>query len=444
MDTYFEGIKRANMMINSLCVFKKLKEDTVLLKYKELLDYITLDEVNIQICITKYNDFVYELLEKSGSTYFKKYILDKIFLDNNAFTKMIDSNNLSMPNVISQVSFELRALQYIVNLSPKTIKDSILYKTKGIDFEEVIIRNLMEWDASEYTNESLKRIDKLKEKILYKEKWEECLDDIIEFYSTYGTGEFGQYRAFVWERDGKKGYLRGVAHPDPVRLSDLTGYEMQKKTIKDNTLAFLKGYPANNILLYGSRGTGKSSTVKAIINEYYEQGLRLIEVEKERLTDFIQIIEVLKDKNLKFIIFVDDLVFQDGEATYSALKTILEGGIESTTNNILIYATTNRRHLVKETFDERNNDIHSGDTVEEKLSLSDRFGITVSFYSPDQKEYLNIVESLVKQRNLNVDMEYVRAEALKWVMSHSGGRSPRIAKQFVCMLEGQLSSTENK
>ncbi len=365
---------------------------------------------------------------------------DKVFLDNNAFTKMIDADDLSMKNVVNQVSFELKALQYIATLDAKTIKDSILYKTRGIDFEEMMIKNLIEWDITEYTDHSEKRIDKLKLEILQSNKWEECLDHIIEFYRKFGTGEFGQYRAFVWERDGKKGYLRGVAHPDPVRLSDLTGYEMQKKIIKDNTVAFLNGHPANNLLLYGSRGTGKSSTVKAIINEYYEQGLRLIEVEKEKLTDFIKIIEVLKDKNLKFIIFVDDLVFQDGESSYSALKTILEGGIESTTNNILIYATTNRRHLVKETFDERNNDIHSGDTVEEKLSLSDRFGITVSFYSPDQKEYLAIVESLVKQRNLNVDMEYVRAEALKWVMSHSGGRSPRIAKQFVYMLEGQLNN----
>lgn len=140
---------------------------------------------------------------------------------------------------------------------------------------------------------------------------------------------------------------------------------------------------------------------------------------------------------MKFIIFVDDLVFQDGEASYSALKTILEGGIESNTNNIIIYATTNRKHLVKETFEERNNDIHASDTVEEKLSLSDRFGITVSFYSPDQKEYLAIVESLVKERNIEVDPEYLRAEALKWVRFYNG-RSPRTAKQFVNYLEGNM------
>jgi len=439
MDTYFEQIKRANIMINSLCIFKKLKEDSVLTKYKALLNHLTANEVTIEDSMVFYNEFVYELLEKSGTTNFKKYIIDKIFLDNNAFTKMIDHDDVSMKNVVNQVSFELKSLQYICSIECKTIKDAILYKTKGIDFEEVIIKNLIEWDIDNYVDNSEKIIDKLKLKILYSDKWEDCLDDIIEFYKKFGTGEFGEYRAFVWERDGKKAYLRGVKHPDPVRLSDLAGYEDQKKIIVDNTLQFLNGHPANNLLLYGSRGTGKSSTVKAIINEYYDKGLRLIEVDKDKLTDFTKIIEVLKDKNLKFIIFVDDLVFQDGEASYSALKTILEGGIESNSNNIIIYATTNRKHLVKETFDERENDVHKSDTIEEKLSLSDRFGITVSFYSPDQKEYLYIVESLVKARNIEVDSEYLRAEALKWVRYYNA-RSPRTAKQFVNYLEGKLKT----
>ena len=437
MDTYFEQIKRAHIMIDSLCIFKKLKDDNVLIKYKALLKYLRYDDISVSEGITFYNEFVYELLEESNETNFKKYIIDKIFLDNNAFTKMIDCNDLSQKNIVNQVSFELEALQYICSIECKTIKDLILYKTKGIDFEEGIIKNLIEWDSKKGIDDSEKSIDKLKKKIIDSNKWSECLEDIIEFYKKFGTGEFGEYRAFVWERDGGKAYLRGVKHPDPVKLSQLVGYEDQKKIIINNTLQFLNGHPANNLLLYGSRGTGKSSTVKAIINEYYDKGLRLIEVDKDRLTDFTKIIEVLKDKNLKFIIFVDDLVFQDGEASYSALKTILEGGIESNTNNIIIYATTNRKHLVKETFEERNNDIHASDTVEEKLSLSDRFGITVSFYSPVQKEYLAIVESLVKERNIEVDPEYLRAEALKWVRFYNG-RSPRTAKQFVNYLEGNM------
>lgn len=438
MDEYFEQIKRAYIMTNSLCIFKKLKDDTVLIKYKELLKYLNYDDISVSDSIILYNEFVYELLEKSNCTDFKKYVIDKMFLDNNAFTKMIDLNDISQKNVIDQVSFELEALQYICNIECRIIKEAILYKTKGIDFEEIIIKNLIEWNVEKTIINSEKAIDNLKKKIIDSDKWSECLKDIIEFYKQFGTGEFGEYRAFVWERDGSRAYLRGVKHPDPVRLSQLVGYEDQKKIIINNTLQFLNGHPSNNLLLYGSRGTGKSSTVKAVINEYYDRGLRLIEVDKDKLTDFTKIIEVLKDKNLKFIIFVDDLVFQDGESSYSALKTILEGGIESNANNIIIYATTNRKHLVKETFEERNNDIHASDTIEEKLSLSDRFGITVSFYSPDQKEYLAIVERLVKERNIDVDPEYLRAEALKWVRFYNG-RSPRTAKQFVNYLEGSMN-----
>lgn len=439
MYTDFEQIKKANIMINSLCIFRKLNEDEVLKKYKKLLEYLDKDEINVLESLNIYNDFVYELLGKAKGTSLKKYFLDKIFLDNNSFTNMIDRDNLIQKNIINQVSYELKALQYICNINANNIKDTIIIKSKAIDFEEEIVNNLISWDHEHIDqNESEKVIDKLKFKILNAEDWGNCLGDIIEFYKQYGTGEFGEYRAFVWENEDDKEYLRGIESPDQVRLKDLVGYEYQKETIIDNTKQFLNGHPANNILLYGSRGTGKSSTVKAIINEFYNEGLRLIEVDKSKLEDFTKIIRVLKNKKLKFIIFVDDLVFEEGEASYSALKTILEGGVENKSNNILIYATTNRKHLIKETFSERaGDDVHTNDSVEEKLSLSDRFGITVSFYSPDQKEYLKIIDGIVESRGVDVDKEYLHAEALKWVRWNNA-RSPRTAQQFVNWLEGDL------
>lgn len=401
MYTDFEEIKKANIMINSLCIFRKLNEDEVLKNYKKLLEYLSKEKISVLESLSIYNEFVYELLDKADGRSFKKYLLDKILLDNNPFTTMIDHDDLVQKNIIDQVSYELKALQYICNIKTNNIKDTIMIKSKTIDFEEEIVKNLMLWDFEDSDkNESEKAIDKLKFKILNSEDWGDCLEDIIEFYRKYGTGEFGEYRAFVWENEDGKEYLRGVESPDPVRLKDLVGYEYQKETIIDNTKQFLNGYPANNLLLYGSRGTGKSSTVKAIINEYYNEGLRLIEVDKSKLADFTKIIRVLKNKKLKFIIFVDDLVFEEGEASYSALKTILEGGVENRSNNILIYATTNRKHLVKETFTERSgDDVHANDSIEEKLSLSDRFGITVSFYSPDQKEYLKIIDGIVESRD---------------------------------------------
>lgn len=439
MYTDFEEIKKANIMINSLCIFRKLNEDEVLKNYKKLLEYLSKEKISVLESLSIYNEFVYELLDKADGRSFKKYLLDKILLDNNPFTTMIDHDDLVQKNIIDQVSYELKALQYICNIKTNNIKDTIMIKSKTIDFEEEIVKNLMLWDFEDSDkNESEKAIDKLKFKILNSEDWGDCLEDIIEFYRKYGTGEFGEYRAFVWENEDGKEYLRGVESPDPVRLKDLVGYEYQKETIIDNTKQFLNGYPANNLLLYGSRGTGKSSTVKAIINEYYNEGLRLIEVDKSKLADFTKIIRVLKNKKLKFIIFVDDLVFEEGEASYSALKTILEGGVENRSNNILIYATTNRKHLVKETFTERSgDDVHANDSIEEKLSLSDRFGITVSFYSPDQKEYLKIIDGIVESRGLDVDTKYLYAEALKWVRWNNA-RSPRTAKQFVNWLEGNL------
>ncbi|EHJ00025.1 protein of unknown function DUF815 [Clostridium sp. DL-VIII] len=440
MYTNSENMRKANIMINSLCIFTKLKEDEVIKKYKILLDYLSTDKIEITTAISIYNDFAYGLLNKTYGSSLKKYIVDLMFLESNPFTDMIDRNDLGNDGIIAQVSYELCALQFISGIKTESIKEEILHKTNPLDFEEDIVKNLIAFDKEILHCNSKKAIDKLKVSILSSEKWDKCLESIMTFYKQYGTGEFGHYRAFVWEHEDNNEYLRGIETPDPIRLKDLVGYEDQKDIIIDNTRQFLNGYPANNLLLYGSRGTGKSSTVKAITNEFYDEGLRLIEVDKNKLADFTKIIRILKNKNLKFIIFVDDLVFEEGEASYSALKTILEGGVENRSNNILIYATTNRKHLVKETFSERaGDDVHANDAIEEKLSLADRFGITVSFYSPDQKEYLKIVNGIVEARGIEVDKEYLRAEALKWVMWYNA-RSPRTAIQFVNWLEGKLNT----
>jgi uncharacterized protein len=227
-------------------------------------------------------------------------------------------------------------------------------------------------------------------------------------------------------------------------LQDLVSYDLERSEVINNTLQFLKGFPANNILLYGDRGTGKSSTVKAILNEYYNQGLRLIEVSKSHLIDFPEIIADLKERKQKFIIFVDDLSFDDNEQNHNSLKAVLEGGIESKPSNVLIYATSNRRHLIKEKFSDRvgfqsgnaDDEVRSADTMQEKLSLSDRFGITVVFSSPNKDKYLEIVEGLAIKRGLAFDKESLKKEALKWELWYNG-RSPRTARQFIDWLEGE-------
>lgn len=264
---------------------------------------------------------------------------------------------------------------------------------------------------------------------------QDSLDKLARHYREHGTGAFGATACFTWNHASQA--FQAVAHPDPVTFEQLIGYERQKQTLQQNTLQFLQGLPANNVLLYGDRGTGKSTSVKALINHYAPQGLRIIEVRKENLEDFPVIIDRLKDRGLKFILYVDDLSFESTETQYKHLKALLEGGLETRPANVLIYATSNRRHLLKETFADRESDVHGNDTIQEQLSLSDRFGITITFTSPNHTEFLEIVRGLAAQRGLTIDEE-LTARALQWERFHNG-RSGRTAKQFIDHLQGELA-----
>jgi len=259
-------------------------------------------------------------------------------------------------------------------------------------------------------------------------------------YRQRGVGRFAEYRAFRWVRRPGGGTLAPVRRPDPISFSDLIGYADQRATIRRNTEHFLAGRPANNLLLYGERGTGKSSMVKALLNAYADQGLRLVDVAKSALGDFSEIVAQLADQSQRFVVFVDDLSFDEGETGYAELKAVLEGGVEVRPDNVLIYATSNRRHLVVERFGDRlapGDEIHVQDTLQEKLSLADRFGVTVIFLSPDQDQYLEIVEGLARRRALPIDDVALRRRALQWA-SWNNGRSGRTARQFVDDLTAEL------
>lgn len=261
-----------------------------------------------------------------------------------------------------------------------------------------------------------------------------CIEKMAAYYRTHGCGMYARYRAFIW-RDGS---IQPVVYPDPIRLKSLKGYEAARQVVIDNTLAFLNGLAANNCLLYGDRGTGKSSTVKAILNEYAPKGLRMVEMPKDRLGDFPKLVEQIASLPLRFIIFIDDLSFTQQDDTYAALKAVLEGGLASQPDNALIYATSNRRHLVRECFSDRDGDeIHRGDTIQESLSLSDRFGLSVNFSVPDKVKYLDIVHALAAERNLEIDRKPLEAGAERWALER-GGRSPRCAKQYIAMVESRL------
>jgi hypothetical protein len=258
---------------------------------------------------------------------------------------------------------------------------------------------------------------------------EESADRLIEYYTRYGCGKTAGFAAFRWDEEAG---LTGIKHTDRIALEDIVGYESQKAVLVKNTEAFLGGKPANNVLLAGARGTGKSSSVKALINRYFADGLRLVEVHKHQLRHLHKILDALRGRSQKFIVFLDDLSFEDTETDYKHLKSVIEGGVEAKPDNVLLYATSNRRHLIKETWADRagTQDIHSADSVQEKISLSDRFGITLTYPAPDQNEYLSIVEAIAKRHDIDLPQEELRKRALRWEMSHSG-RSGRVAQQFV-------------
>ena len=257
---------------------------------------------------------------------------------------------------------------------------------------------------------------------------------LADHYAVHGVGIFGMGHAFRIEEQGHAD-LKPIYNEDPVRLDDLVGYDEQKEQLVRNTLAFLEGKPANNVLLYGDSGSGKSTCIRALLHEYYPKGLRLIELYKHQFKSLADVIAMVKTRNCKFILFIDDLSFEDFEIEYKFLKAVIEGGIEARPDNLLIYATSNRRHLIKETWNDRNDmehngDIHRSDTVEEKLSLANRFGLAINFSSPSRKEYHRIVRTLADRAGIVMEDTELFRKADAWEIRH-GGVSGRVARQFI-------------
>ena len=270
---------------------------------------------------------------------------------------------------------------------------------------------------------------------------EEMKDTLTQFYKDYGVGKFGLHKAFRIAHDENRVQILPITNIAHVHMDDLVGYEIQKQKLIENTEAFVNGKKANNCLLFGDAGTGKSSSIKAITNEYYEKGLRIIEIYKHQFQDLNDVIAQIKNRNYKFIIYMDDLSFEDFEIEYKYLKAVIEGGLEKKPANVLIYATSNRRHLIKETWKDRGdveieNGMHKSDTMQEKLSLASRFGVTIYFGKPSPKEFQEIVITLAKRYQLDMEEKELLAEANKWELSH-GGISGRTAQQFIDYLLGK-------
>lgn len=348
--------------------------------------------------LNSYGWFISELYAENVNL--SEYILKKVLEDENFYIAGKAAGKDFDPLIEEAVENELKIFQELSQVTSEDIKKDIGYD--GF---------LPSWRTSE--------IDFVRE---YRNR--------IENIGKYGYGMYSKYSMFI-VRDGK---ATPVKHPDTQKLSELYGYERERKAVIDNTLALINGKPAQNVLLYGDAGTGKSSTVKALVNEYASQGLRLIEVTKEQLRDIPHIIDSISKNPLKFILFIDDLSFSSGDDCFGALKATLEGSVSARADNIAIYATSNRRHLVKESFSDREgDDIHRNDTIQELISLSARFGLTVNFSKPDKKAYINIVTELAKKNGIEMDENELSVKAEAFALRGSG-RSARTARQFVNQL----------
>ncbi|MDD6658886.1 MAG: ATP-binding protein [Eubacteriales bacterium] len=402
-------VTKLKYYIESLCIYD-FEEDDV---FSALYDLLC-DEDEDTVALQSY--FFKELAKSSESL--KEHISKLILTNDNIFTKAAcadKAGELSLA-VMNAVKSDLAKLEEIASINAQDIAN-------GVDDDDVkeILLTLPGWEVG-------KPVEPL------KDHWDKQIDELVNYHKTYGYGMYAKNIAFTW-RDEE---ITPVNSIDAIRLTDLKNYELQRNKVIDNTESFIAGHPANNVLLYGDRGTGKSSTVHAILNEYWQQGLRMIEIPKSAVADLSLIREQIADSPMKFIIYIDDLSFDSNDTSFSELKAALEGSLSGKQPNTIIYATSNRRHLIKENFSDRENDVNRGDTMQEQLSLSDRFGLTITFLNPDKKEYLDIVEKLATDRHFadhGVDMDKLLFKADQWA-TRRGGRSPRGAKQFIDHVEG--------
>jgi hypothetical protein len=397
------------------------------LRQVELLQSLRHNDIDDLGCLRAYGNYFKALAARNQS--WQDYIITQVLTDDNPFTRQVqqtDLENLS-PALVAAAQQDLQALQSLYQCGSEQMSQWV---------QAAVQLNIapVAWTSSVATHTL-----PIKVKLQQQENWAIALEELAAYYRESGTGIFAKFRALRWQ----SGQLVGIPHPDPVQLNQLVGYEYQRDTLLKNTEFLLAGYPALHVLLYGSRGSGKSSLVKALLNKYAQCNLRLIEVAKSDLKDLPTIVEQLRGVPQKFIIFVDDLSFEEDDDAFKALKVVLEGNLTARPQNVVVYATSNRRHLVREFFGDRprpsnNEEVHVWDTVQEKLSFSDRFGLTLTFEPSDQNTYLQIIRHLASLAEISLTQEDLEYRALQWATRHNG-RSGRTARQFIDFLQAELN-----
>lgn len=403
------------LYLASLVIYRNILQDPVLTALDSWLNSQECDYVE---STSRYHHFCHVLLKtrKCLACHLQKLILE----DDNIFSQTAEAGGVVENSLRELAARDLELLQ----------------KVAAADFAELAPPAEHHLELKELVCHGLNGFDNPLQKAV---DWPGQIDKLITHYRANSRGLTARFKALRW--DAQSG-LQGISHPHQPRLQDLVGYDYQKGVLCRNTEQFLAGLPANHILLYGSSGTGKSTMIKALLQRYHDQPLRLVEVQRDSLKSLHQLAEILCNYRLRFILFIDDLSFEDNETEYKGLKAILEGSLSSQSGNILVYATSNRRHLVKEYFKDRtclDEEIHVYDTQQEKISLADRFGITLTFPPPNREEYLAIVQGLAQQAELDIDPLILRKEALQWErVKH--GPSGRTAQQFINYIYGRLKT----
>ncbi len=444
-------------LLSELIIYNDLKNDPILGAVADVLEASKEGSNNTLELKGKVNDITSMLLEKAAAfgaegNLWKNYVAYLLVYTENFYSfscegrgrrqGSIDSLALSDMKTIKKIlDYDFSALENALSVKNFTIISSFAaVRTTDDAFEQTI--SYEQNVSSEHSDSSGQIVSRLADMLSEAADAEDMLEALTSFYKKYGVGDFGLNRAFRISTGEEKISFVPISDIDDIKLSDLVGYEVQKQKLIENTEAFMNGKPANNCLLFGDAGTGKSSSVKALINEYYDEGLRMIELYKHEMKSLSKVISILRNRNYKFIIYMDDLSFEDFEVEYKYLKAVIEGGLEKKADNVLIYATSNRRNIIKETWkdlDDLDMDKHSSDTMQEKLSLVSRFGITISYMNPNKKLYDEIVLSIASRYpDIKLTEEELLELAHRWEISH-GGFSGRTARQFVDHILGTMN-----
>ncbi|MGJ3249543.1 MAG: ATP-binding protein [Elainellaceae cyanobacterium] len=415
----------------SLLVYRAVLDDPIGHAFLNLLACLQQENHQPLDCLQAYGQWFSSLAEHRQS--WQYYVISQILRADTPFSRQVQHDELDeLPSALTAAAVhDLRALQALYSCASQQV-------SRWTQHIAQLDEPLIAWDDPTPSVNGLQSYP-IWQKLEQREDWGDAVYELAAYHRQVGAGLYAQYRALRWQA----GQLVGIAYPDPIRLQELAGYSHQHETLLQNTQALLAGYPALHVLLYGSRGSGKSSLVKSLVNAFGDRGLRLVEVAKSDLSDLPIIVDRLRPVPQKFILFVDDLSFEEDDDAYKALKVVLEGSLTARPQNVVVYATSNRRHLIREFFGDRprprdSDEIHAWDTVQEKLSFSDRFGLTLTFEPADQPTYLTIVHHLAQQFELSLSEDELTDRALQWATRHNG-RSGRTARQFIDFLRSELA-----